>query len=53
VAALTGGYHAAFLIGAIFAGSAAVIGGLLLRNQELPAHEAAPVGEPAFDERAA
>ena len=53
VAALTGGYHAAFPIGAIFAGGAALIGGLLLRNQELPAHEEAPVGEPAFDERAA
>jgi EmrB/QacA subfamily drug resistance transporter len=52
-AALTGGYHAAFLIGAIFAGAAALIGGLLLRNQELPAHEEAPVGEPAFEDQAA
>ena len=48
-AALTGGYHAAFLIGAIFAGSAALIGGLLLRNQELPAHEAGAAGEPALE----
>jgi EmrB/QacA subfamily drug resistance transporter len=48
-AALTSGYHAAFLIGAIFAGAAAVIGGLLLRNQEMPAHapEAEPAAEPA------
>jgi EmrB/QacA subfamily drug resistance transporter len=46
-AALTSGYHAAFLIGAIFAGGAAVIGGLLLRNQEMPAH--AHEGEPAVE----
>src|SRR5580765_2561755 len=45
--ALTSGYNAAFLIGAIFAGSAAVIGGLLLRNQEMPAH--ATEGEPAAE----
>jgi EmrB/QacA subfamily drug resistance transporter len=32
VAALTGGYHAAFLVGALFAATAAVIGGLLLRQ---------------------
>ena len=31
-AALTGGYHLAFLLGAIFAASAAVIGALLLRE---------------------
>ena len=30
--ALTGGYHAAFLAGALFAAAAAVIGGLLLRE---------------------
>ena len=51
--ALTGGYHLAFLVGALFALSAAAIGGLLLRNQALPAHEQAPVGEPAFEDRAA
>jgi MFS family permease len=51
--ALTGGYHLAFLVGALFALSAAAIGGLLLRNQALPAHEEAPVGEPAFEDRAA
>ena len=47
--ALTGGYHAAFLIGALFAGGAAVIGGLLLRNQPMPGHEQAPAGAPAFE----
>ena len=48
-AALTGGYHAAFLIGAVFAGGAALIGGLLLRNQEMPAHavEEEPAAEAA------
>jgi EmrB/QacA subfamily drug resistance transporter len=32
LAALTGGYHLAFLVGAIFAASAALLGGLLLRQ---------------------
>ena len=32
-AALTGGYHVAFLLGALFAFGAAAIGGLLLRNR--------------------
>ena len=32
LAALTGGYHAAFLVGALFAAAAAVIGGTLLRE---------------------
>ena len=45
LAALTGGYHLAFFVGALFAAGAAAIGGLLLRNAELPAHEAP--GEPA------
>ena len=35
--ALAGGYHAAFLVGAIFAASAAAIGGLLLRPREIAA----------------
>jgi EmrB/QacA subfamily drug resistance transporter len=35
--ALTGGYHAAFLVGALFAGAAAVIGALLLRESAAPA----------------
>ena len=46
LAALPGGYHLAFFVGALFAAAAAAIGGLLLRNAELPAHEHAP-GEPA------
>ena len=37
-AALTGGYHVAFLIGALFAFGAAAIGGLLLRNAPAMAH---------------
>jgi predicted MFS family arabinose efflux permease len=45
--ALTGGYHAAFLVGAIFAASAAAVGGLLLRQVGAPAHEFA--GEEAVD----
>jgi MFS family permease len=48
-AALTSGYHAAFLIGAIFAVGAALIGGLLLRNQEMPAHAAEGEAEPAAE----
>jgi EmrB/QacA subfamily drug resistance transporter len=43
--ALTGGYHAAFLVGAIFAAAAAVAGALLLRTRA--AHAAAPSAEPA------
>jgi MFS family permease len=31
-AALTGGYHVAFFVGALFAGAAAALGGLLLRQ---------------------
>ena len=46
LAALTGGYHLAFFVGALFAAAAAAIGGLLLRNAEMPAHEHAPA-EPA------
>jgi MFS family permease len=46
LAALTGGYHVAFFVGALFAAAAAAIGGLLLRNAEMAAHEHAP-GEPA------
>jgi MFS family permease len=43
LAALTGGYHVAFLLGALFAAGAAIIGATLLRTTE-PAH--APVAEP-------
>ena len=45
--ALTGGYHVAFLVGALFAASAAAIGGLLLRQVGAPAREYA--GDQAVD----
>jgi MFS family permease len=38
LAALTGGYHLAFLVGAAFAGGAALIGGLLIRTGARPAY---------------
>ena len=41
VAALTGGYHVAFLVGAIFGAVAAVLGGTLLRSSAVQLH-----GEP-------
>ena len=50
--ALTGGYHAAFLVGAIFAFAAAALGGLLLRQGAYAAaHEGeqAPEGRPATE----
>jgi predicted MFS family arabinose efflux permease len=46
VSALTGGYHLAFLLGAIFAATAAVLGATLLR-EPAPQGEAAHAGEPA------
>jgi EmrB/QacA subfamily drug resistance transporter len=50
IAALTGGYHIAFLIGAIFAAGAAVIGATLLRTSGAPAHaEPEVIGEPAAE----
>jgi EmrB/QacA subfamily drug resistance transporter len=49
--ALTGGYHAAFLVGALCAAAAAVIGAAVLRPRAMPAagHEASvePMAEPA------
>ena len=39
VAALNGGYHAAFLVGAVFAASAAVVGVTLLRATSVPARD--------------
>ena len=48
LAALTGGYHIAFLLGAIFAAAAAIIGATVLRaGLAAPAHEA--VGAPAAE----
>ena len=40
IAALNGGYHAAFLAGAVFAGVAAVLGGAVLRPAAMPEAEA-------------
>jgi hypothetical protein len=49
LAALTGGYHAAFLVGAIFALVAAALGAFLLRVQapQVAAEPEEPVAEPA------
>jgi MFS family permease len=49
LAALNGGYHLAFFVGAIFAVGAVVIGGTLLRPQVQGAHAEAPdaIGRPA------
>jgi len=41
-AALTSGYHVAFVVGALFAVGAAAIGAALLRTHMAPAHEAEP-----------
>ncbi len=49
LAALTGGYHVAFLAGALFAASAAALGGLVLRSAPVAQAdaEAEPVAEAA------
>jgi hypothetical protein len=47
LAALTGGYHLAFAIGAIFAVGAAAVGAIFLRN--LTSGAAAHHAEPALD----
>jgi hypothetical protein len=49
LAALAGGYQAAFLVGAVFAAAAATIGGLLLRaRMPAPQHAAGKAaGAPA------
>jgi EmrB/QacA subfamily drug resistance transporter len=51
VAALTGGYHLAFLIGAVFAAAAAVIGVTLIREgAAAPSHaHESTAGQPAVD----
>jgi EmrB/QacA subfamily drug resistance transporter len=49
VAALTGGYHLAFLIGAVFAASAALVGTALIRTGDAPAHDEHAVGAPAAE----
>jgi hypothetical protein len=50
IVALTGGYHLAFLIGAVFAASGAVLGGVLLRSA---AQVSEPEGEEAVDDEEA
>jgi EmrB/QacA subfamily drug resistance transporter len=45
LAALTGGYHAAFALGAVFAVAAATIGALLLRTRTAPLEELEPAAE--------
>ena len=50
ISALTGGYHVAFLVGAVFAATAAVIGGTLLRaGQTAGAHDEARRAAPATE----
>jgi EmrB/QacA subfamily drug resistance transporter len=48
ISALAGGYHVAFLIGAIFAAAAAILGATLLR-ESAPAHEEAAHAAPAAE----
>ena len=47
LSALTGGYHLAFVVGALFAALAAAVGGLLLRPAEQSVRAAAPAAEAA------
>ena len=50
LAALTGGYHVAFLVGALFAAGAALLGGVLLRaGAHGAAQEEAPDAAPATE----
>ena len=49
LAALLGGYHAAFLVGALFALAAAGIGAALLRERAQPGAGAAEPAEPALE----
>src|SRR6187397_2049680 len=49
VVALTGGYHLAFLVGAVFAATGAVLGGVLLRSA---AQASEPEGEEAVEDEA-
>jgi len=46
-AALTGGYHLAFLIGAVFAVAAAIIGSLFIRTRNVPVTHRAPASDAA------
>ncbi|MGZ4396187.1 MAG: MFS transporter [Gaiellaceae bacterium] len=49
LAALNGGYHAAFLVGSLFAFTAAAIGGVFLRAPATAEHAPAPELAPATD----
>jgi EmrB/QacA subfamily drug resistance transporter len=51
VAALNGGYHLAYVVGAVFVVASAVVGALLLRADGASAHggHAEPAGEPATE----
>jgi EmrB/QacA subfamily drug resistance transporter len=49
-AALTGGYHAAFAVGAVFAVAAAALGGVLLRTRHAPSNREAHGAVPAVAE---
>ena len=49
IAALAGGYHLAFVVGALFALAAAAIGAALLRPAALPAAHAEPEVEPVSE----
>jgi len=51
VAALNGGYHVAYAVGAVFVVASAVIAALLLRPEASGAHDAhgKPVGDPATE----
>jgi MFS family permease len=55
LAALNGGYHLAYVVGAVFVAAAAAVAVLLLRPERVgePAHgaEPAPVAEPASEAR--
>jgi EmrB/QacA subfamily drug resistance transporter len=48
--ALNAGYHAAFLLGAVFVVASTVLGAVLLRARAPAAHEEAPVAPPAAAE---
>jgi EmrB/QacA subfamily drug resistance transporter len=50
LAALNGGYHVAFLVGAVFVVASTVVAGLLLRPETAPAHgHPEPTAEPATE----
>ena len=47
--ALTGGYHLAFVVGAVFAVTAAIVGGAVLRSSQTAAEHGEPHGVPATE----